>query len=58
MKIFKAPRFTSQILAILFAVSLSSCSVQVRTNRTAVKTKRIPPGQAKKITQYAPGQNK
>ncbi len=64
MKIFKAPRFTTQILIILFAVSLTNCSVRVGSHHTSVKTKQVPPGQAKKMTgqksakNYAPGHNK
>lgn len=64
MKIFKAPRFTTQILIILFAVSLTNCSVRVGSNHTSVKTKQVPPGQAKKMSgqksakNYAPGHNK
>jgi len=62
MKIFKAPRFTTQILILLFAFSLSNFSVRVGgPGRTVVKTKRIRPGQAKKMNgdksakNYAPG---
>jgi hypothetical protein len=64
MKIFKAPRFTTQILIILFAVSSTNCSVRVGTNGHTVKTKQVPPGQAKKMSgqksakNYAPGHNK
>ncbi|WP_268848494.1 hypothetical protein [Flavobacterium aestivum] len=65
MKIFKAPKFTTQILIILFAFSLANCSVRVGSpNHTSVKTKQVPPGQAKKMSgqksakNYAPGHNK
>jgi len=64
MKIFKTPRFTTQILIILFAVSSTNCSVRVGTNSHTVKTKQVPPGQAKKMSgqksakNYATGHNK
>jgi hypothetical protein len=64
MKIFKAPRFTTQILIILFAVSLTNCSVKVGSNHSSAKTKQVPPGQAKKMSgqksakNHAPGHNK
>ncbi|MNE50452.1 hypothetical protein D3C80_1450280 [compost metagenome] len=64
MKLFKAPKFTAQILIILFAVSLSNCSVRVGTHKSTAKSKQVPPGQAKKMTgdksakKYASGQNK
>jgi hypothetical protein len=63
MKIFKTSRFAVQIILLLFAVSITSCVVQTGTTHT-VKTKQIPPGQAKKMSgqksakNYAPGQNK
>jgi hypothetical protein len=62
MKPFPYSRFAVTILVALFTISLSNCSVHTRT--TVVKTKRIPPGQAKKMTgaksarRYAPGHNK
>ncbi|KDN55197.1 hypothetical protein [Flavobacterium seoulense] len=62
MKPLKNSRFFAIILIALFSISLSNCSVGVRTN--SVKSKPLPPGQAKKITgeksakRYAPGQNK
>ncbi len=52
------------ILVLLFAVSLSNCSIQTRSNKSTYKAKKLPPGQAKKIyggksaKKYAPGQNK
>jgi hypothetical protein len=66
MKIFKTPRFGAIILIVLFAISLSNCAVRVgtRSSGTSVKSKPLPPGQAKKITgeksakRYAPGHNK
>jgi len=64
MKIFKTPRFRTQILIILLAVSLTNCSIQTGTHKTTTKTKKVPPGQAKKATgaksakNYAPGHNK
>jgi hypothetical protein len=66
MKIFKNYRFAVTILVAIFAISLSNCAVRVgtNTNRASYKSKRIPPGQAKKIyggksaKRYAPGHNK
>jgi hypothetical protein len=64
MKIFKTPRFRTQILIILLAVSLTNCSVHTGTYKTTTKTKKVPPGQAKKAAgaksakNYAPGHNK
>lgn len=64
MKKIKLFRFGMTILVILFAFSASNCHVQMRTNNSSYKAKRIPPGQAKKMNgsksakQYAPGQNK
>ncbi len=66
MKTSQYSRFTVTLLAVLFTISLSSCAVRVgtRSNGTYVKTKPIPPGQAKKITgekstkRHAPGHNK
>lgn len=52
------------ILVLLFAVSLSNCSIQTGTSRSTYKAKKLPPGQAKKIyggksaKKYAPGHNK
>ncbi|WP_035674137.1 hypothetical protein [Flavobacterium sp. 83] len=66
MKKIQFLRFATIILIAVFALSLSNCAVRVGTNsnRTSYKTKKIPPGQAKKIyggksaKRYAPGQNK
>ncbi len=66
MKKIRNSRFTAIILTLLFAVSLSNCAIRIgnRTKTTYVKSKPLPPGQAKKITgdksakRYAPGQNK
>jgi hypothetical protein len=64
MKTLKAPKFTTQILIALFAISLANCSVRVGSNHSSVQTKQIPPGQAKKMNgqksakNYAPGHNK
>jgi hypothetical protein len=64
MKKIKLSRFGMTILVILFAFSTSNCHVQMGTHSTSHKTKRLPPGQAKKINgdksakKYAPGQNK
>jgi len=63
MKIFKAPRFTVQLMMLLFAVSMTSCIVHTGTYKSTTKTKQIPPGQAKKMSgqksakNYAPGRN-
>jgi hypothetical protein len=64
MKMFKTPRFTTQILIILFAVTLTNCSVGIGSTHSSTKTKQVPPGQAKKMTgeksakNHAPGHNK
>ncbi|MFV5690630.1 hypothetical protein ACM55K_01250 [Flavobacterium sp. LT1R49] len=66
MKKIQYSRFATIILIALFAISLSNCAVRVGTNsnRASYKTKRIPPGQAKKMNgdqsakRYAPGHNK
>lgn len=64
MKMFKIPRFTTQILIMLFAITLTNCSVKVGPNHSHAKTKQVPPGQAKKMTgeksakNHAPGHNK
>lgn len=61
---FKIPKFTTQILIMLLAVSLTNCSIQTGTHKTTAKTKKVPPGQAKKAAgaksakNYAPGHNK
>ena len=49
---------------LIIATSISGCVASVGTQRTVVKQKSLPPGQAKKINgdksakKYAPGQNK
>ena len=67
MKKIKCPRSVMAILVLLFAVSLSGCSVNWGTNRPAhhsYKAKKLPPGHAKKLhgdksaKRYAPGHNK
>lgn len=66
MKKIKCPRSVMAILVLLFAVSLSNCSVNWRTNRAghSYKAKKLPPGHAKKLhgdksaKRYAPGHNK
>lgn len=65
MKKIPNSRFFVLILIALFTVSLSNCAIGIGTRRTTyVKSKPLPPGQAKKITgeksakRYAPGQNK
>jgi hypothetical protein len=64
MRTFKNSRFAVSVMVILFAVSLSNCSIKTRTSRSTYKAKKLPPGQAKKIyggknaKRYAPGQNK
>lgn len=64
MRKFKTSNFTIQIIIALFALTLSNCTVGVRTTGNGtVKAKPLPPGQAKKITgqksakNYAPGHN-
>ncbi|HEU4790495.1 MAG TPA: hypothetical protein VFS71_12465 [Flavobacterium sp.] len=64
MKMFKTPKFVAQILIMLFAFTLTNCSVKVGPTHSHAKAKPIPPGQAKKMTgqksakNYAPGHNK
>jgi hypothetical protein len=66
MKPFQYSRFAVTVLVAVFTISLSNCSLHVGTgrNRTVVKTKPLPPGQAKKISgsksarRHAPGHNK
>lgn len=66
MKMFKNPRFTTQILIMLFAFTLTNCSVKVgpHHHHSSAKTKQVPPGQAKKMSgqksakNHAPGHNK
>lgn len=66
MKTIKYSRLTTTILVAVFTISLSNCAVRLGTNshQSSYKTKRIPPGQAKKINgdksakRYAPGHNK
>lgn len=66
MKTIQYSRATAAILVAVFAISLSNCAVGVgtRSHKTTVKSKPLPPGQAKKIyggksaKRYAPGQNK
>lgn len=62
MKKNKFSKFGITILAIFFAFSMSSCSIQTGTHSHS--TKKIPPGHAKKMNgsksakKYAPGHNK
>jgi hypothetical protein len=65
MKKIQNSRFSAIILITVFVFSLSNCAIGIGTRRTTyVKSKPLPPGQAKKITggksakRYAPGQNK
>jgi hypothetical protein len=69
MKKIKFSRFTMSLLVIIFAFSLSNCSVHMRSRNASSynashKAKKLPPGQAKKIyggksaKKYAPGHNK
>jgi hypothetical protein len=64
MKMFKTPKFTTQVLILLFAFTLTNCSVKVGPNHHHSKTKQVPPGQAKKMSgqksakNHAPGHNK
>ena len=63
MKKIKLSKLGMTLLVILFAFSLSNCSVHVR-NSPPGQSKKVPPGQAKKANgdksakNYAPGQNK
>lgn len=62
MKKIKFSKFVITMLVILFAFSISNCSVRMGTHSQSAKN--IPPGQAKKINgdksakNYAPGHNK
>jgi len=62
MKNNKISKFGITLLVILFAFSISSCSIHAGTHSHT--TKKVPPGQAKKANgdksakKYAPGQNK
>ena len=67
MKMFKIPKFTTQILIMLFAIALTNCSVGIGSNHHhhhSSTSKKIPPGQAKKMSgqksakNHAPGHNK
>lgn len=64
MRTFKNSRFSLSIMAILFVISFSNCSIQTRNSTSTYKAKKLPPGKAKKIyggksaKRYAPGQNK
>jgi hypothetical protein len=64
MRPLKNSRIAVVVLAIIFAISFSNCSVQTRSSKSTYKAKRLPPGQAKKIyggksaKRYAPGHNK
>ena len=64
MKKIKFPRLTIQILMFFLAVLTTSCVVHSSSHKTTVKTKKVPPGQAKKMTgdksakNHAPGHNK
>ena len=66
MKMFKTPKFVTQILIMLFAFTLTNCSVKVghHHHHSSAKTKKVPPGQAKKMSgqksakNHAPGHNK
>jgi hypothetical protein len=63
MKKINLSSFGMTILVILFAFSISNCSIQTGTH-SSHSTKKVPPGQAKKANgdksakKYAPGQNK
>jgi len=54
----------SLILMIALSFTLANCSTSVHTTNAPIKSKPLPPGQAKKINgdksakKYAPGQNK
>lgn len=64
MKNFKAPSFIAQILILLFSFTFTNCSVNVGPKHSSHKTKKVPPGQAKKMSgqksakNHAPGHNK
>ena len=64
MKTFKPKKLFAQILILIFAFTLTNCSVKVGPNHHHSKTKQIPLGQAKKMSgqksakNYAPGHNK
>jgi len=67
MKKIKLSKLGVTLLVILFAFSLSNCSVQVKgspPHHHNTSAKKVPPGQAKKANgdksaaKYAPGHNK
>ena len=66
MKKIKLSKSVITLLAILFAFSLSNCSVHVKGSHPHHhnSSKKVPPGQAKKANgdksakNYAPGHNK
>lgn len=64
MKKIKFLRLTIQILMLFLAVSATSCVVHSSPHKTTVKTKKVPPGHAKKMSgdqsakKHAPGQKK
>ncbi|TDP01294.1 hypothetical protein [Flavobacterium sp. 245] len=65
MQTSKYTRIAVIVLVLLFLVlSVISCSTHVHTNGPAPTTKKVPPGQAKKMSgsksakAYAPGQQK
>jgi hypothetical protein len=66
MKKIKLSKLGITLLVILFAFSLSNCSVQLKGSPPPHNTseKKVPPGQAKKANgdksakKYAPGHNK
>jgi hypothetical protein len=58
------PKRTIGITMLLaFSLTMANCSTTVHTNSTATKSKKVPPGQAKKAAgaksakAYAPGHN-
>ncbi|MDQ6469466.1 hypothetical protein RB619_02340 [Flavobacterium sp. LHD-80] len=65
MQTSKYTRIAVIVLVLLFLVlSVISCSTHVHTNEPAPTTKKVPPGQGKKMSgsksakAYAPGQQK
>lgn len=64
MKIISIKKIICGLGVCIISIGFTQCTVNHTHNTTVVKTKRIPPGQAKKMNgdksakRYAPGHNK